>query len=354
MEEARGHFASLVCCGVICPRHATHDDSGPRWRREMTPAAASALAEHGARGGADSNLVRERRVAVLAGRQHGVVTRAQLLVIGLSRSAIDRRLHAGRLHALHRGVFAVGHAKVAAEGRLLAATFAAGEGSAISHATAADLHGLRPSTSPSIHVVSPRNVPTRPGIVGHRSRDLPADEITVVRGIPVVSVARTLVQLASTVDGRSLARAWRRAVEMRTLDARQLARQLDVGRPGSVAIRRLLAEAADGGLDGTVRSELELLFVELVAAAGLAIPRLNVPLELRGRTYEVDALWSEARLVVEVDGWSVHSGRQAFEADRRRDAELVRSGYRVVRFTWRRIVDDPRGVAVTLRDLLAG
>lgn len=290
---------------------------------------------------------------MLAARQHGVVSRAQLVAIGLSQSGIDRRLRTARLHALHRGVFAVGHASVTADGRLLAATLAAGAGAAISHATAADLHGLRLTSSSSIHVVSPRNVPARPGIVGHRSRSLPADEIVVVRGIPVVSVARTLVQLAAAVDDRALSRAWRRAVEMQTLDTRQLVRQLEAGRPGSVALRRLLVTATDGGLDGITRSELELLFTDLVAAGGLEIPLLNVSLELRGGRYEVDALWPNARLVVEVDGWSVHSGRQAFETDRRRDAELVRSGYRVVRFTWRRIVDDPAGVTETLRDLLA-
>lgn len=289
---------------------------------------------------------------MLAARQHGVVAASQLLAIGFSRSAVARRVRAGRLHPVHHGVLAVGHADVSWDGRLFGATLAVGEGSAISHLSAAAVHGLRPTTSRAIHVISPREPPTRSGIVGHRTRELPAADIVFVRGIPVTSVARTLVQLASILDERALSRAWRRAVEMRTLDTVQLVRQLRPGRAGSAAIRRLLAAAADGDLDGLTRSELELLFVDLVTAAELGSPLLNVTLDLGGGRYEVDALWPAARLVVEVDGWAVHSGREAFETDRRRDAELVRAGYRVVRFTWRRIVGDPSGVAATLRELL--
>src|SRR3954449_1805184 len=105
------------------------------------------------RGKRDSHR-RERAIAALAARQHGVVSRRQLLRIGLSADAIDRWIDARRLHQLHRGVYAVGHRNVSPNGRYLAAVLFAGDGAALSHCSAADLWELRPRKEPEIDVIA--------------------------------------------------------------------------------------------------------------------------------------------------------------------------------------------------------
>lgn len=297
-------------------------------------------------------LHRDALIALIAERQHGVASRRQLLDAGLSEDAIARRIATGLLHPRYRGVYAVGHPALSADGLLMAAVLAAGPGCALSHRSAASLLGLRPTAGRSIDVVSPRQPPERSGIVGHRSRLLRPEDLTAVRGIPVTTVARTLADLAPLLDPQGLDRVWRRAEELRAIDVFAIARQLRPGRAGTAALRRLLAAVDEGLLSTLTRSELEILFLELVAAAGLPTPLMNVPIDVAGGRYEVDALWPSVRLVVELDGWSVHGTRSAFESDRRRDADLARAGFRVVRFTWQRVVTDPVAVASTLSDLL--
>lgn len=297
-------------------------------------------------------LRRDALIALVAERQHGVASRRQLLDAGLSEDAISRRIASGLLHPHYRGVYAVGHPALSSDGLLMAAVLAAGPGSALSHRSAASLLGLRATARRAIDVVSPRQPPERAGITGHRSRLLGPEDLTAVRGIPVTTVARTLADLAPLLDSRGLDRVWRRAEELRAIDVFAIARQLRPGRAGTAALRRLLAAADEGLLATLTRSELEILFLELVAAAGLPTPLMNVPIEVAGGRYEADALWPSVRLVVELDGWSVHGTRSAFEDDRRRDADLARAGFRVVRFTWRRVVTDPVVVGTTLADLL--
>src|SRR4051812_25632030 len=142
-------------------------------------------------------------VAALAGRQHGVVARRQLAALGLRSAAIDRRVAAGRLHPIHRGVYAVGHTVLALRGRWMAAVLAAGPEAVLSHRAAAALWAIRPGTW--IEVTAP-HAPRRRGIVGHRGTVAP-DERTVRDGIPVTTVARTLLDLAAILEPRLLERA---------------------------------------------------------------------------------------------------------------------------------------------------
>ena len=110
------------------------------------------------------------------------------------------------------------------------------------------------------------------------------------------------------------------------------------------ALRRLLEARPT-----LTRSEAERRLLALVRLAGLPLPETNVRL---GR-HEVDVLWRENRLVVEVDGYAYHAGREAFERDRRRDADLQAAGHRVIRVTWRRIVNEPEALIATLAQALA-
>lgn len=300
-----------------------------------------------ARGGID------RAIAELAGRQHGVVARRQLLEIGVGGDAIANRVKRGRLHPLHRGVYAVGHTVVSADGRLMAAALAVGDGAVVSHASAADLWGLRPTSQRDVDVTTPRYGHPRAGVRVHRTSSLTPDEVASVRGIPCTRVPRTLIDLGGLGPRRTVEQAVDRAEALRLFDLGEIEAALDRHRtrPGAAALRAVLDSHAVGTT--VTRSELEERFWQLCRGAGLPLPELNVPLALAdGEVATVDALWRRERVVVETDGRATHGTTAAFERDRWRDAQLQRAGYAVVRLTWRRVVDDPPAVARTLGEIL--
>jgi predicted transcriptional regulator of viral defense system len=143
------------------------------------------------------------RIAELAERQHGVVARRQLERLGASRRAIETRLRSGRLHRLHAGVYAVGHRVLSREGRWMAAVLFCGSGAVLSHRSAAALWGIRDHSGRAIEVTVARKSRSRAGIERHYSV-LPADEITVERGIPVTSVPRTIFDLAAVLPATAV------------------------------------------------------------------------------------------------------------------------------------------------------
>lgn len=289
----------------------------------------------------------EKRIARIAARQCGVVTRRQLLDAGFQDAAIKRRIRAERLHPIHRGVYVVGHRVLAAGAREMAAVLACGRGAVVSHRSAATLHQLlpHPARPGPVHVsVVERDCGRRPGITAHRVKHLPAHDVGTIRGIPVTSSMRTILDLAATGSGemeQAIAEAARRRL-VRPAALLERARS----RPGAVSLRKLLER--DGGPAFT-RSEAEREFLRLIRTAALPSPATNA--RLHG--YEVDFLWRKQRLVVEVDGFAFHSSRAAFERDRARDAELAAAGYVVVRITWRRLVDRPEAVVARIAGALA-
>jgi very-short-patch-repair endonuclease len=285
----------------------------------------------------------EHELAALAKRQHGVVTRSQLQALGLGRGAIDSRLGSGRLHAVHRGVYAVGHAYLNQRGIWLAAVLACGKGTLLSHQSAASLWRLIDSAPRPVDVTSTHGRPGRKGIRLHRATVYPQEK-SVRHGILVTSIARTLLDLAERTPAR-LPRAYEEADRLNLLYPRDLEQACGrhEGRRGLAAIRRLMAEERDGA----TRSPLEDLFVALCRRHRLPTPAVNA--HLLG--FEVDALWSRQRLIAELDSFAYHRHRAAFERDRSRDAALQAAGYRVVRFTHRRLEQEP--VAEELRALLA-
>jgi Transcriptional regulator, AbiEi antitoxin/Protein of unknown function (DUF559) len=265
-------------------------------------------------------------VAIIAGRQHGVVSIEQLRRSGISDTAVRERLRNGRLHRMHRGVYAVGHVPQSSERRWMAATLALGEGAVLSHISAAALWGLlRPREGPiDVSLPTRGGRRRRQGIRIHRPLALESQETTRRRGIPVTSPARTLRDLRRAIPERE----FRRAV-----------RQADVlGLPTGPEI------ASD-----RTRSELEHEFLQLCSRHGIPAPEVNAKL---GRL-TIDFLWAAERLVVETDGFQYHRGRVAFEDDHARDLELRALGYEVRRFSHRQVVHEPRKVAVDLRRELA-
>jgi very-short-patch-repair endonuclease len=276
----------------------------------------------------------------LAERQHGVVTRAQLQALGLSAAAIDARVHRGVLRRLHRGVYAVAHTALRDEGRFLAAALACGDGAVLSHLSAARLWGMSSvPASAQIHVTIVDGRRRRPGVVVHRAAVTRAD-VTVHRGVPTTTPARTVVDLADVVPYLVLRAIADRGVRLDVAAVRR-AQARAPNRPGRGAIARLLG---DDGADLRSRSGLERRLRRLARAAGLKPPLVNH--RILGR--ERDFAWPDRRLVVEVDGHAFHAPRGAREADHERDAELVLAGWRVLRFTDAQVFGHEAGVVALL------
>lgn len=290
----------------------------------------------------------EATIAGLAARQHGVVSRRQLLEAGIGPDVVDRRLQVKRLTLLHRGVYLVGPL-MPPHAHLMAAVLACGVSAAVSHQSAAALWNLIPVRRlKAVDVIVPRGRRHRRSGIRVRRLTLLPDEVTELHGIPVTTAARTVCDLAATGCGRELERALadalgRRLTSRSQLDA-MLARQ--GRRPGMGRLKALLT---CGEQPARTRSEAEESFLALVRKAQLPHPRVN------GRVcgYELDFFWPKQRFAVEVDGYEFHSSRRSFERDRRRDGELAAVGVRVVRVTWRQIVREPEALLVRLAQALA-
>lgn len=247
-------------------------------------------------------------------------------------------------------MYAVGHARLRREGRWLAAVSAVGPGAVLSHRDAAGLHDLRPANHAQTDVTTTANRPDEPGIRVHRTRSLDAQDITSVSGIPVTTVARTLLDLAGQIPQDHLTRAIREAERQRTFDLRKIeavmARTRGRTGPGHRALTAAIEECAVFEQHHT-RSPLEDAFLRLVRSDGLPLPSTNALVE----GFQVDAVWRSQRVAVELDGWTDHQTRRAFENDRERDATLTENGWRVVRFTHRQLTSRPDAVIRTLRRL---
>ncbi len=296
--------------------------------------------------------VRGQALALLAGRQHGVVGRRQLLRLGVEEGTIRRWLLAGRLHPLHRGAFAVGHTRINRHGRWLAGVLACGEGTLLSHRSAATLWGLARQRDSAVDVTGGSGRQFRPGRDGirlHRGRLHELDR-SERAGIPVTTVARTLFDFAEVVDLRHLERAWEEADRLGLLQLRAVESVCErgYGRHALRPIRRLLAEAR---APSYTRSPLEDRFAEFCREhlSDLPAPLTNVSI----LDHEADAYWPPQRLVVEMDSWEFHGHRAAFERDRARDAAMQAAGYRVIRFTHCQLETEAPRIATQLRRLLA-
>lgn len=219
----------------------------------------------------------------------------------------------------------------------------------LSHRTAAAAWDLTPTPAGPLDVTTIRRSVPRPKLRVHKGDTLdPLDDVVRQHdGLPVTTVARTLVDLADAVTPHRLERICHRAVVLRVLDAGELYRRLSRGRWRGARSLRAAVESLAYADPQLTRSELEERFLALVADAGLPAPLTNA--QVAG--YEVDFLWPERRLVVETDGIAAHLTPTAFEDDRRRDAALQIAGYRVARFTWRQVAHDARRVSMTLRAL---
>jgi very-short-patch-repair endonuclease len=300
-------------------------------------------------GGLGSPHHAERILGALAAKQHGVVARRQLVERGFTVRAIERRLEQGRLHRIHRGIYAVGHSLLTQRGRWAAAVLACGPDALLSHLDAAAVWDLaRPYGSINVTTTA-RGRHGHPGITLHRVRHLHPDDCARRNGFPVTSVARTLLDLAATLNRTRLERILERAERLELLDVIALDALLArrSGRRGCPALRAVLAAYLPSAAE--TRSGIERRFLALCRDAKLPRPKVNVIVE----GFEVDMAWPEHRLVVELDSFGFHGTHGAFERDRIRDAALKLAGWDSIRITERRLKCEPQAVAAILRGLLA-
>jgi very-short-patch-repair endonuclease len=293
---------------------------------------------------------RDERISRIAEAQRGRVSTAQLYAAGISSGAISRRLASSRLIRLHRGVFAVGHMARTPLGDETAALLAVGTSAVLSDRSAAELLGLIEHTaSAPVHVaLTAKRRVSLDGVAIHRTALLGPRDIRTRLGLPVMSPARALLDLAAgAATDRQLELAFDRGIVERVLRAADVAELLS--RAGGHRGRGRLAAVLTRQTSGTTmtRSEAEERVLDLIRAARLPRPLVNA----RVGGYEVDFFWPEHQLVLEVDGFRFHASRGAFERDRRKDADLRRAQIAVARITWRMIEEPYALVADIAREL---
>jgi hypothetical protein len=287
----------------------------------------------------------DEKLARIASRAWGVVTRQELLLAGVSDAGIRRRVKKGLLITQYPGVYRVGHAAPSLEADYIAAVKACGEGALLMGRAAAYLQGLLPTRNPPAPEVM---CPTQRSIAGIRTKRCrsihPLDRSTF-KGIPITPVPRTLVDLAATIEEDELARAFHEAsVRYRTTPSHVKA---VLARCPNASGRAGLLRVMTGETPVTL-SKLESEFLRLLKKAGLPLPEMN----RRVGSHRVDCRWPEHRLTVELDGYRFHNTRHAWEQDRRREREARARGDQHRRYTWDD-VSDPGPTLTELRSLLS-
>ncbi len=281
-----------------------------------------------------SELVR-RSAALLAARPD-VVTRAALLDAGTSRSEIDWGLERGRLHRVHRGVYALGRPQLDPAGRAWAAIAACGVGTVLGDHSAAAIYGMIEAVPEPLAVTTTGGTKPR-GVVSRRVKHAPPG--LILDGLPLLAPHQVLIELSATRSQVFLARALAEAEVLRLVDHERLAEQ-------ATGLRRVrpLLELLEDGPRGTL-SGLEDLALPILLGAGFRRPAVNP--KVLG-TWRVDFLWEAEKVVLEVDSWTYHATRSHYERDGTKQLDLELAGYTVVRATRRQLEREPLKVVARL------
>jgi very-short-patch-repair endonuclease/predicted transcriptional regulator of viral defense system len=289
------------------------------------------------------------RAAQIAEAQAGLVTLRQLREAQIPDSTVFEAVASGRLHPIFHGVYCVGHRYLTPQGRLLAATMACGDGTVVSHGTAAWLYGLSQWKPDEIDVIA--LVEAGRKIAGIRRRFVPLPEGREVwrrSGVPVTSPARTIVDCAGS-DPKGVAGMVEQAAVLGLLDAGAIDRVLDgPRRRGARHLRRVLEPWRRYRPGIKLRSRMEAKLLPLLSEAALPIPQTNAKLRVGGKTYEVDFLWRAQKVVVETDGGRFHDNPAAGSRDSERNRALASAGFLVSRLGWEDLRDRPGGTMAEL------
>lgn len=292
-----------------------------------------------------------REIAELAGRQATMITRMQLLELGVAPSSVAPAVAMGRLHRVHQAVFSI--APPGARPRLApehAALLACGPTALLSHWSAAWLHGLTDGQpSPVELIVVGDRSRRRPGLRVHSAAEIGRADRTKVGRLPCTAVARTVLDLSPGLDDPRLESLLDRGLRLATRPALISAVARAKGRPGARRVSALLDPERPSA---EAWSEAERRLLELIRASGLPIPECNVPLGPNGPV--PDLLWRAQRVVVEYDSWEFHSGPASFHRDRERHNELTAQGYQVLHVTWRVLHEQSEQVLVWIARAVGG
>lgn len=294
-----------------------------------------------------STLDADRKVARLAATEWGVLSLDELRACGLTSTAVADRVMRAWLHPLYRKVYAVGHSNPPRFGLWLAAVKACGPGAVLSHFAAAALWELLEWDHRSIEVtVLGKCTRIHSGVRVHRTGCLAPDEVSTHKGIPVTSVSRTLIDLASVATPAEVRRAVRAAAARELLDLREFLAAIRAarGRRGIRKLKQIVARST-----APTASVLEDVVLDLVLAGGFEHPDVNNPLCLDGRRVVPDLRWPRARVIVEADGAAWHDNWVVRAEDAERQALLEAHGERVIRITWDQAVRRPDETLVRLR-----
>jgi len=291
----------------------------------------------------------DRLVSAIASRQRGLITHQQLVAAGLGRGAIGHRIARGRLHPLYRGVYLVGHTVPVALAREQGALLACGHAAMLSHESAGVLWRM-PAEAPNLMQITlvGRARPQRAGIRIHRVPALHPRDIRRHKGLPLTAPARTLLDLAAVIPKETLEQAVAEAIARRLVSASALREALERAprRHGAKALRGLLDRPT---APAWTRSKPERLMLALLRRHRLPEPATNIQLE----EWNVDFLWRDKGLVVEVDTYSFHSSPASWERDHRKQTDLEDCGLTVRRVTKRQLEEQPDSVAGRVRRWLA-
>lgn len=295
-----------------------------------------------------------REAIALAQKNGGFITTHEADAVGLSRSALRRKVQHGVFIRIRRGIYALPGAATRPDIELRIACRLLG--AVVSHESAASLHSLGPMqpSSPTV-TVSHRSTYSLPDVTVHQSTDLHESHLTEIDGLVVTTPTRTIIDLAKVLHASRLERVLDNALSGALVDFDELVELFNAiarrGKPGVKKLRKLLEKRASGS--DVTESELEFRFLKLVEESGLPLPLAQFKAgwleHVNGR---VDFAYPERRIVIECDGRRWHSHFDAFETDRRRDNAAQLAGWRVLRFTWTMLQDEPTDVVSTIRRAL--
>jgi predicted transcriptional regulator of viral defense system len=293
---------------------------------------------------------RGKRLAGLALRQHGVVSIRQLeQLFGYSRAGVRKLVDSGRLHPLYRAVYAVGHTELSQRGECLAAVLAVGPGALLSYYSAGWLWGIWWGSPAPFEVTAyvPRHHAAPKGVVRHRARNLDDVDRALVDGIPVTSVARTLLDLASKLRADQLRRVLARVEDLGLVDLEAIHEVIERNR-GHHGAKRLRFALATYERPIWTRSEFERRFVEYLVESGLPRPATG----WNEVGHELDVFWPELDFGVELDTWETHGTRDAFERDHDRDLDFALAEIETIRVSERQFQREPDAIATKIARLL--
>jgi len=297
------------------------------------------------------------RIALeLAGTQHGVAARHQLIARGVPPRTIASAVDRARLFTIYPGVYLVGRPQLSEQALLVASLLAAGEGSALDGRTAAAIWGFHRHRNP-VEVSNPGVVKNRraliriegeswwPYLLAHQSDPRSEGEVTFKRGIALTTPARTLQDCAARLGKQQFRRAFMEADRLELLDDRALAASASrsQGRKGGGLFKAMVYRRIPNIKEA--RSILEGLVLDLVETNQVPAPEIN----RKTHQYRPDFRWQDQGVLVEADGYEFHRGKEAFENDTLRQNRLRAEGWQVLRFTWRMVTEDPEEVAANIR-----